>query len=187
MQKNNRDNSQPRRNALLKVSAIATSPVWSKPIVNQIVLPAHAITTDDTGGGGPGVTTTSAPGVTTTSAPGVTTTPPPVTGQGEVFICAANGRDCVSQGNISCGGNLGIGTLSSNSGVRIIIAGFPPNETVSVSAPGNENCISCSDDGTATTDGSGNLNLRFSTGGGSVLHTITITLRECTLQINWTA
>lgn len=38
---------------------------WTKPVINAVMLPAHASTTDDTGSGGPEVTTTAAPGVTT--------------------------------------------------------------------------------------------------------------------------
>ena len=37
---------------------------WAKPVVNAVMLPAHASTTDDTGSQPPGITTTSAPAPT---------------------------------------------------------------------------------------------------------------------------
>lgn len=65
-----------RRNILKTFSAgsgvVAAGSVlpeaWVKPIVNQVVLPAHAQTTDDSDASAGGVTTTAAP-TTTQAAP----------------------------------------------------------------------------------------------------------------------
>jgi len=37
---------------------------WTRPVINAVMLPAHAATTDDTGSGAPGLTTTPAPTTT---------------------------------------------------------------------------------------------------------------------------
>ena len=187
-----------RRSTLKGIGAAAGIAAWHKPLIEVIALPAHAITTDDTGSAAPGVTTTTSrpsgptPPGTTRQPPGeeppTTQPPPPVSGTGGVSVCHANMKPatCDQPRPLVCGQNLYIGAINTNNSVRVALTGFPAFAGLTVlTTMGNANCVTCN--GTsATTDGNGDLVLFFQT-GTSGPQTISIALGECTMMVGWSA
>ena len=155
-------NSKDSRRKLLKSIAAGSGAVvagkslpesWSKPVIDSIVLPAHAATTDDTGSGGPGVTTTGNPSTT----PQLTTTPDPCCEIAETY-CGVIGNDVA---------DIDI-TVTIDGAVSIVVySGREPARAVtSVTCSGGSFSVDSSDGRTVTgTVGCGHVTITGEYGG----------------------
>lgn len=176
----------PRRKTLIAVTAVASVPVWSKPLVKQVLLPVHANTTDDTGSKPPEVTTTSKPGITTTSEPGnttttTTTTIAPLPPSGLVQICHANLQNCDDGRVVRCGDTINLGPITSNA-IKVTVGILPDGTEVDwEGCQGGQQCGPVYARGGIATVSSQTGNRTYNT-------TLRIkTTPECVFYINWTA
>ena len=184
--------SNERRRALKKIvvggsvvsSSVMLPKAWVKPVIDQIIVPAHAQTS-------PSPTTTAPPGQTTpaptTTAPPGQTTPAPTTtevpfGCGDVYICDANFKpaSCSSAGTICCGESLNLGDITRQA-VKVILSGFAPGATIGYGGKQPVGAYNPS-----TISGSGGAEIRYQ--NGNQPYTVTITVGgSCVMTIIWEA